>query len=303
MLYALRNTATIRTDLKSAPDSAARDPKETQVAGDGRRRTSPDSGSRHAVREPFMSHSMYQPFVRNALVALVMIGLAVPLQGHAQIVRGEVIDVEYGSPVSLVDISILGKDDEVLRTTTTDAEGRFLVGTRQPGEYRLRAERLGYQAVTTEPFAFQADSVLEVVVRMSSEAIALDPLEVVGRGESEINRATFEGLYQRRARSPSVGSNRVWTRSDPEMDDLLTVREFIRRYTPTIKCPDYLIRGIDIPRDFREVWLNSPVYALEGIEVYRRSYDAPLGVRTVGARRGGCGIVVIWPQRMGDEPW
>jgi len=250
-----------------------------------------------------MSRSNYQPFVWTALVALVVIGLAVPLQGHGQVVRGEVIDEATEEPIVAVDVAVLAEDDEVLRRVTSDGNGRFILGTQDPGEYRLRAERLGYETVITDPLQLQRDSVVEVVIRLSSDVIVLEPLEVVGRGESEINRATFEGLYQRRARSPSVGTTRIWVRSDRRMDDLLSVREFLRLYHPTLRCPVFLIRGTNIPGHFIEHWLSTPVYELEGLEVYRRYNEAPPALRPVDPPSGRCGAVVIWPRRMGDEPW
>jgi len=228
---------------------------------------------------------------------------AIPV--HAQVVQGTVVDEATEEPVVAVDVSVLANDDGVLRQATSDGNGRFILGARDPGEYRLRAERLGYETVTTEPLSLQRDSVVEVVIRLSSDAIALDPLEVVGRGESEINRATFEGLYQRRAAAPSVGGNRVWVRTDPEMDDGLTVGRFVQQNVPNLRCgPILLYRGttVDSPPLLQELW-NRPVHELEGIEVYRRFTSAPPDLRPVGPYPATCSAVVIWPKRMGDEPW
>jgi len=253
-----------------------------------------------------------QGYLRSVpLSEVLLLSLALPLtttSADAQLVRGTVIDDATDQPITVVDISLLGAADAVLRTTTSDGDGRFILGTSDEGEYRLRAERLGYETVTTEPLELQRDSVLEVVIRLSSDAIALAPLEVVGRGESEINRATFAGLYQRRAWAPSVGGNRVWVRTDPEMDDVLTVREFVRQNVPNLRCgPILLYRGTTVDPEFsrpllQELW-SRPVHELEGVEVYRRFTSAPPDLRPVGPYPATCSAVVIWPKRMGDEPW
>jgi len=245
--------------------------------------------------------------------------LAVPAE--SQVVRGQVVDDQSGAAVSVVDVSILDANGNVLRTTTSDAEGAFMIGTRAPGEYQLQAQRLGFETVTTEALELHRDSIVDVVIRMSSEAIALDPLEVIGRGESEINRATFEGLYQRRARTPSVGRNRIWVRSDPEMDQAMTVERFLELHAPRLGrsgstpgndergirpehgCdPTVLVRGIAVPLYFLQDFMDRRVYELEGIEVYGRLVDAPLALRPTGTWRD-CGIIVIWPRQWGDEPW
>ena len=245
--------------------------------------------------------------------------LAVPAE--SQVVRGQVVDDQSGAAVSVVDVSILDANGNVLRTTTSDAEGAFMIGTRAPGEYQLQAQRLGFETVTTEALELHRDSIVDVVIRMSSEAIALDPLEVIGRGESEINRATFEGLYQRRARAPSVGLNRVWVRSDPEMDQGMTVERFLHLYAsrlgrsgstpddnergirPEHGCnPTVLVRGIELSPRVVEHFLDSHLLELEGIEVYARITDAPLELRPTDHWRD-CGIVVIWPRQRGNEPW
>ena len=56
---------------------------------------------------------------------------------------------------------------------------------RASGEYPLQAQRLGFETVTTEALELHGNNIVDVVIRMSSEAMALDPLEVIGRGGSE----------------------------------------------------------------------------------------------------------------------
>ena len=260
----------------------------------------------------------------RAAVLGVCLAILLAVPAESQLVRGQVIDEASGEPISIVDVSILDRDGNVLRTTTSDAEGSFMIGTRASGEYRLRAQRLGFETVTTEALELHRDSIVEVVIRMSAEAIALDPLEVVGRGESELNRATFEGLYQRRARAPSVGLNRIWVRSDPEMDQVLTVERFLEFHAPRLGrrgstpgddergsrpehgCdPMVLVRGIEIPHYMSHVleeFMERRVYELEGIEVYSRVTDAPPPLRPTDFWPD-CGLVVIWPRQVGDEPW
>ena len=79
-------------------------------------------------------------------------------------------------------------------------------------------------------------------------------------GESEINRATFEGLYQRRARAPSVGINRVWTKDDAKLDQSMTVQEFLEFYAGAIgqdrACPGS--RGTSHPSPWVSTRVHGP---------------------------------------------
>ena len=255
----------------------------------------------------------------RAVVLGVCLAALLAVPAESQVVRGQVVDDQSGAAISVVDVSILDADGNVLRTTTSDAEGAFMIGTRAPGEYQLQAQRLGFETVTTEALELHRDSIVEVVIRMSSEAIALDPLEVIGRGESDLNRATFEGLYQRRARAPSVGINRVWTKDDAKLDQSMTVQQFLELYAGGIGrtgpapargeratlrhgCrPVYMVRATQPPLYQIRDLLELRVYELEGIEVYRRKTDAPQDLRPPG--RVDCGLVIIWPRQRGDEPW
>ena|GEM_PF-5345419 len=57
---------------------------------------------------------------------------------------------QSGAAISVVDVSILDANGNVLRTTTSNTEGAFMIGTRAPGEYHFQAQRLGFETVITE---------------------------------------------------------------------------------------------------------------------------------------------------------
>jgi len=256
--------------------------------------------------------------VRCTLAVLLL--LSTPIGVAGQVVRGLVLDDASEQRLPTVDVSLLSEEGEVLRTTTSDPEGRFMLGTEDPGIYRLEAQRLGYESVTTPLLEMPADTVLDLVIRMAADAIPLDPLEVVGRGVSEVNRATFEGLYQRRARAGNL--DMIFVQGDEELDQAMSVRRFIQLHgrglgapgpvaqpgeAPTRQhgcVPPLLIRGTLVPPWRRAAIYDMRLDELEGIEMYRRASEMPLDLRPHGAAGGGrCGAVVIWPRRMGDEPW
>ena len=57
---------------------------------------------------------------------------------------------QSGAAISVVDVSILDANGNVLRTPTSNTEDAFMIGTRAPGEYHFQAQRLDFETVITE---------------------------------------------------------------------------------------------------------------------------------------------------------
>lgn len=116
-----------------------------------------------------------------ALPSLVfLLGLvSPPLWGQA--VRGRLVDDETGDPIVAANLSLLAgaQGDEVIRRVLTDDDGRFHIDQGRQGRYRLRAERIGYEAVTSPPFDLVGQDTLEVELRASVQAVPLAPLTVI----------------------------------------------------------------------------------------------------------------------------
>jgi tetratricopeptide (TPR) repeat protein len=99
----------------------------------------------------------------------------------AQTVRGRLVDAQSGQPVAAGEVALLSGEsgETVVRRALTTDSGRFALTAPTPGRYRLKAERIGYQAVVSPPFDLVASRPLEVELKISSQAVPLAPLIVV----------------------------------------------------------------------------------------------------------------------------
>ncbi len=97
-----------------------------------------------------------------------------------QIVSGQVLDLNSGLPVGTGFIVLVDEEDqEVARTLSTSA-GHFLLRAPSEGVYRLRSERIGYHAHTSDPFEIAADTSLVYAPRVVALPVKLATVEVTG---------------------------------------------------------------------------------------------------------------------------
>ncbi len=142
------------------------------------------------------------------LLAAVLFLLAVPTWAGAQSVVGRVL--EEGDTVAIVgvDLALLDRADSVVARVQSDSVGAFRLPAPRPGTYRIRAERLGYSSLRA-PVEVGAEEAVEVELFMSTEAIPLEPIVVVGR--REIRPGTLEQFYDRMARNKQAGKGQFLT--------------------------------------------------------------------------------------------
>ncbi len=113
----------------------------------------------------------------------------------AQSVEGYVVDDESGAPMGTVAVVVLAPDDSVVETYVTDDNGRFVVQMPDAGSYRLRAERIGYEASVSDVFALEPGQAALAELRLQLDPVMLDPLNTIVEGQS-IALARV-GFYQR----------------------------------------------------------------------------------------------------------
>lgn len=252
------------------------------------------------------------------LTALVMIGL--PSSMEAQAVHGRVLDAESGEAVSTVRVSLLNEDDERVATALTGADGAFALFAEAPGLHRLEADRLGYGQQRNELFEVPAEGLVERDFPLAVRAVEVEGIVVEGHPGAFLHQDNLAGVYARRARSPSVGGNRVLVKGDRQIEWSLTVRDVLPHGFPGIRCPDdYPIifrdarrvypdarrmyidesRGHRESDPFLEEVLNLPVSYLEAVEYYKDVNAIPLSLRPTKRREGSgyvrhCGVVLVW---------
>lgn len=158
------------------------------------------------------------------MVAAVALCVAVPGEGAAQApadenvgtVSGQVIDAGRGTPIAGVLVQIEGSD-----RSETNAAGFFVLRNVPSGPQRLEFSHLGY-GEHSENLGVIAGEELSLTIRMSVEAIELEPFVVQARSEvderrrssghgmNEINRAEIEA-----AQSAGLGLTELLQTSMP----------------------------------------------------------------------------------------
>jgi hypothetical protein len=99
----------------------------------------------------------------------------------AQVIQGAVIEADSGEPVNGAFVIAIDSEGERVAGVLADRSGAFRLRLREPGTFRIRAERIGYETATSEPFSIARGETREVAMRLDSRAIALQGITVEGR--------------------------------------------------------------------------------------------------------------------------
>lgn len=119
----------------------------------------------------------------RVLPLAVLLAVALPALAQGQVVRGRLVDADGergigGAMMTLLDRS--GNEAEQILTRT--ASGLFELSAPDPGEYRLRAERIGYESTFSDYFRVEFGDTVTVNLTARVEAVSLVGIEAdVGR--------------------------------------------------------------------------------------------------------------------------
>ncbi len=119
----------------------------------------------------------------------------------AQSIRGKLRDADTREPIVTGEVALLWGESgyRAVANSTTDSAGNFLVKGKQPGWYRLRARRIGYEEVISPPITVTPGDAMEVELVMSASAVPLAPLTILARAAPAGNlRLAMAGFYERR---------------------------------------------------------------------------------------------------------
>jgi hypothetical protein len=212
-------------------------------------------------------------------------------------------------------VTLIDQDGDLLETVLTDSGGRFRLRVREAGVHRLEADRLGYGVQRTDTFFVSGNGTLTQEVSLVPRAIELDSLAVRVSPGAILHEATLSGVFARRARSPSAGSNRVLVRGDPDLDSAWRVRDVLPSWMPRPFCERLNERGDPIPYLYFDGWeargmgpegtdwvLDLPIREVEAVEYYRDLTSTPMALRPDdrgNTIRGhpkirACGVVAVW---------
>lgn len=185
-------------------------------------------------------------------------------------------------------------------------DGRFELDGVPAGTHALEVRMLGYRMLD-DTVAVEPGTWLDIDVRLTAQALELDPVMVVVR--RPISRE-MQGFYQRRRFQ--VGGDFV-TREEIEAVDPHQLTDFLRRYPGVNVMPErrfggrvsyqVLMRGRCSPTLFIDgapvfnTWIDETLEPrdIEGIEIYRGPETPARFSRTP------CGALVVWT-RDGGPP-
>ncbi len=267
--------------------------------------------------------------LRSPRALAALFAALAPAAVDAQSVRVSVVDAESGAPVIGASATLLSEGRRV-ESTTTDADGRAELRTREGGTYVLAIGGLGYRDFASEPLTLAEDEFVEVRVRLGVQAIPLEPLVVVASGRTL--SPAMAGFERRRA-DPSLGGAYL-TRADIERRPVATPTELLFSL-PSVSVQPIMTLDSPYAKERNLIWFPSSRGAsvnpgaclaevfvdgvrarqsaessmddllagadLAGVEVYPRPFTAPAEYRGTG----GCGVVLFWtePRDASDGVW
>jgi len=110
------------------------------------------------------------------VLALLIAGT--PHLASGQTVRGSVIDDLSERAIPVVAVTLLDRDGKGEVQVLTDDAGRFVLTIPMSGEYSLRADALGYEAMVSPLLALSADREYQLDLIIHPAPLGLGPLVV-----------------------------------------------------------------------------------------------------------------------------
>jgi len=245
------------------------------------------------------------PIMRTLLLLPLTLALAVPLAG--QTMRGRVLDAATGEGVAQAQVQALTEEGRDGGHTRTRADGSFEIPLRAPGTFRIRAERTGYNPTVTTTLPVALREAVEVEVRLSASAVAIEPLRVTARVQPPHRRnLEMNGYYDRERQ----GIGRYLRREDIERYPTQNLAQLLSRvpgtaiqYVRTKQYIYFMRNGGCRPQGYLDnvrmvvdatMDINAIVTPgqIEAVEMYRGAAEIP--VQYNNARGAVCGVVLIW---------
>ncbi len=257
-------------------------------------------------------------------VVVASILVAAPLR--AQTVRGVVVEDSTQRPIDQASVTLLGSNGEVIPPGTRSAtNGAFTLHAPRFGKYRVRAIRIGYQPVTSEPLDLQSGELVTVRLVMTVATAKLAAVAITERRMYslkelsstvgfDLRRTRPEGTFFTAEDLPRLGSIADLARTAQvaglTLHDSLGAESLRIRVMGVVCNPTIYLDGLRIfspvggespeMRDDRAasalMQINSVgVDNLYGVEIYRGLQTPPVSVSgMLGDAANRCGFLAVW---------
>lgn len=264
--------------------------------------------------------------LHRAAFVLCLLALAQPDSVDAQTIRGQVIDESTGQPLESVLLTLVDPDgNDANPGSRSNERGVFTINAPAAGDWRVRAVRIGYGRVTSQPVSLGYGEVVTTRIVMAPANQSVDPVTVTGRRRySMAELASTVGFELRRAQPSGTfftaeelarfgffediaraGRTPTLTVSGPLTERVLYMRVqgyscfpwlyldgsalFVSaRGEPLEARRDRAISALD--------HLNSvPMDNLYGVEIYRYPQRPPVALAgSFADADNGCGWIAVW---------
>jgi hypothetical protein len=210
--------------------------------------------------------------------------------------------------VEAVRVQLLSAAGDSLSVGFTDRFGDYRMRAPGPGEYRLRASRVGVGVVVTPSFTLREAGTEVVDLALTFTAIELDPLLVHQRPFRWWERDKPAGhweFWERREFYERLGSGRFL--SDGEARRFRDLNELVYLHAPRIlRCSGrvaLLVDGIRFPEAGLQI--QGGTLLLDRADLFRMDQVEhvelyPGGLRVPGELVGPgsrCGVIAVWLKR------
>jgi hypothetical protein len=256
-------------------------------------------------------------FAAGSLCFALALALAAPLAGQEVRIEGRVIADVTAHPLPSARVTAFRPDGKLIKRVESDSAGMFEFTVAGHSAVRLRAEHIGYKAVTTPMLHFDDRSYFQVEVRLDTEALLLAPLEVVVW--SAVDPSPLLDNFRRRVAS---GSGVYITRADIQARRPMFMSDMLRSVpgvvfegagagarprinigrSSAMNCQTQIfVDGLLATRGGADVRLDDLVnpMSVEGIEIYRGLSTVPPEFLNPDAK---CGVIAVWTVRSGRSP-
>jgi hypothetical protein len=115
-------------------------------------------------------------FLAGLIILVAALAAAAP--AAAQVVTGELVEQGGGAPIGGAFVFLVTPDGQRVAGTMTQGDGQFRLQPRRPGEYRLRAERIGYTTSDSEPLEVRASETVVYRFEVEVQPFTLDAIRV-----------------------------------------------------------------------------------------------------------------------------
>jgi hypothetical protein len=244
--------------------------------------------------------------MRPLYVAALLAASATP--SAAQMVHGRVLERGTDKPIPSAILELRDGGNVRAQARTLD-DGTFVIPVPGAGTYRLAATRVGFESLLSGDLVIQRLDSLDLVFRMVSTAVALDPVSV---STPRYRSARLAGFYERSAKRRQ---GHFLTRDVIEQARSSRTSDLLRRipglsFRATRRggfavrarggCePQVYIDGMDVSMFGNVTSVDDLVRPddLEGVEVYGSS-SVPVEFIRNNPTTAQCGAVMFWT-RMG----